>query len=105
MTVASLARNLVRRTENWELPLGALEAVRDLRRHLVDMEKRVLVAARQRGASVEDLAAAVGITRQAVYYKIHQLDGPRPGRDSSPIVEIPDLPDRPAATTARGHRS
>ena len=98
-------RDLVRRTENLELPLRALEAVRDLRQHLADVEKRALLIARQRGATVEDLAAALGITRQAVYYKLNQLDRrASPSEVTEGVAEISDL-DEPPSTTSRRRRA
>jgi len=109
MTDRAPLRRLLDRTENIEFPLHALEAVRDLRKHLSDVEREALHAARTRGASVHDIADALGITRQAVYYKLSQLGGTGSERAAAddviqvPEVEpaTPDLPSgrKPAPTT------
>src|SRR5262249_11503859 len=79
-------------TDGVEVPLKTLEAVREMRRYLADVEREALGAARDRGASVQDIADALGITRQAVYYKLGHREAGRPGPTQEPdVVEIPDV--------------
>lgn len=66
----SLPRGLVRRAANADLPLDALAAIRELRAELVELEHRHVAAARERGASWDDVARALGITRQALQQRI-----------------------------------
>jgi hypothetical protein len=57
---------LLRRAQRYqELPLAALQAIADLRPRLADLEQVALQAARQKGATWEEIATAMGITRQA----------------------------------------
>jgi transposase-like protein len=97
-----LLRRLLDRTENTEFPLLALEAVRDLRRYLTAVEREAISDARTGGASVQEIADALGITRQAVYYKLSQppaagTEEPDEGSGGPDIVEIPDVePSAPA---------
>ena len=97
MTDPSRPPTLVRRTQNLEDPLTALEAVRDLRRYLSEVERQAVMIARERGASVEEVAGALGVTRQAVYYKIKHLGTQAPAaKAKAGIVQIPDLAERTA---------
>lgn len=66
-------RRLIRNLENLNLPLMALAAVRDLRGYLDEVEGDALLRARDLGASAEDIAQALGITRQGTYYKLRNL--------------------------------
>jgi hypothetical protein len=92
MAERSRFRRLVDRTEHLEFPLRALESVRDLRTHLSDVERKALRSARARGASVQDIAEALGVTRQAVYYKLSQLaDASGEPTPEAEVVEIPDV--------------
>jgi transcriptional regulator with PAS, ATPase and Fis domain len=85
-------RRFLDRTENLESPLRALEAVRELRRYLTDVERDALKEARIQRASVQEIADALGITRQAVYYKLGQQGAGGPERTAEPdVVEIPDV--------------
>ena len=61
----SLGR-LLKNAQNAELPMGALRALTELREELAAMERLHVENARQKGASWEDIAEALGITRQAV---------------------------------------
>jgi len=66
-------RSLVRRVEATDLPLSALEAVRELREYLEAVEQDRIVRARALGASPTDIARALGITRQAVHNRLNAL--------------------------------
>jgi hypothetical protein len=55
--------NRARRYE--ELPLGALQAIAELRPQLAELEQAAARAARDKGATWDEIATALGITRQA----------------------------------------
>ena len=57
-------------------PLVALEALRDLNGYLYQLERRAIRRASEMGASAEDIAESLGVTRQGAYYKLRALDGP-----------------------------
>jgi hypothetical protein len=68
-------RRLIRRIEGRDtFPLIALEALPKLRAHLDDVEAEAILQARELGASAEDIAQALGITRQGAYYKMKALE-------------------------------
>ena len=65
-----LSRTSIRRAENYvDLPLASLEAGVQIRRCLDHIAARAVEVARQKGATWEDIAEAMGVTRQAVYQK------------------------------------
>jgi hypothetical protein len=69
-------RALLRKLENVDaFPLFALQAIRELRADLDLVEGEALLRARDLGASLEDIAAALEITRQGVAYKLKVLAG------------------------------
>ena len=70
----SLPRALLRRVANRDLPLDALAALRELRAELAELEREHVDAARARGASWDDVARALGITRQAVQQRMRARD-------------------------------
>jgi DNA-directed RNA polymerase specialized sigma24 family protein len=75
--------------------MEALEAVRELRRHLAQVERRAFKSARDLGYSVHELADSLGISRQAVYNRLHLLEksaAEREGDDD--VVRIPDSEER-----------
>jgi hypothetical protein len=77
-----LQRTLIRRAENYEaFPITALEAVVALRRCLDEVEKMAVQTARANGAPWNDLADALGVTRQALYQKYRSLNGASPTRE------------------------
>jgi hypothetical protein len=85
-------RGFLDRTMDMESPLRALEAVRELRKYLADVERDALTAARVQRVIVQDIADALGITRQAVYYKLGQQGAGGPERTAeTDVVEIPDV--------------
>ena len=79
---------LIRHLETPDLPLQTLQAIRRLRRYLEELEAACIVKARELGASTADIGEALGITRQAVYNRLHNLER-RAQHD--PEFVIPDL--------------
>lgn len=78
-----LPSRLVRLAQKLDLPVGALTAIRALKVSLDDLETRAVASAREKGASWEDIALALGVSRQAVQQKHGH----------------------PGAATRRGHRA
>jgi predicted transcriptional regulator len=66
----ALPRALLRRAENVELSLGSLEAISEIRAYLDELEKLSMASAREKGATVEDIAEALRLTPQAIYYRL-----------------------------------
>ena len=83
----ALSRSLLRRAENTELSLSSLEAIAEIRSWLDQLESKAMLSAREKGATAEDIAEAVGLTTQAIYYRMRQEgDGTQhkgPGRPRS----------------------
>ena len=93
-----LPRSLVRRAENVELSLGSLEAISEIRAHLNELEKLSMASAREKGATVEDIAEALRLTPQAIYYRLRNERMNHlttPGEANVPAV----APDPKAAAT------
>jgi 1,6-anhydro-N-acetylmuramate kinase len=65
-----LSRSTIRRAENTELSLVSLEAIVEIRHHLDQLEAEAISSARDKGATVEDIAGAMGITTQAIYHRL-----------------------------------
>ena len=94
----SFPKDAVRKVENrFRFPLIALIGVTDLRNYLHEAETEAIVKAREMGAGVEDIADALGLTRQAIYYRLKAL-GADPGTNGHELaVEaeksgvVPDL--------------
>jgi len=63
-------RDLVRRSTNLALPMGALHALAELKGRLREVEANAIDAARMRGATWVDIARALGISRQALHQRI-----------------------------------
>lgn len=81
-------RALLRKLENVEaFPLFALQAIRELRADLDSVEAEALLRARDLGASLEDIAEALEITRQGVAYKLKTLAEDEDDTDDE-IVDI-----------------
>jgi predicted transcriptional regulator len=55
-----------------EFPLSTLAAVAEARRVLDTIESRAVRAARERGATWEDIAEEMGLTRQAVFQRYRE---------------------------------
>jgi Homeodomain-like domain len=88
MDVMKFPRRLIRHLETPELPLQTLEAIRRLRRYLEELEAACIIKARELGASAADIGEALGITRQAVYNRLHNLEL---RARTDPEFVIPDL--------------
>jgi hypothetical protein len=95
-------RALLRKIENaGAFPLFALQAIRELRADLDLVEAEALLRARDLGASLEDIAETLEITRQGVAYKLKSLAGTSADDNDEEIVDITasdtethDSPDR-----------
>jgi hypothetical protein len=74
MVAEGFPRQTIRKIENMNFPLIALEAMRELCEYLDEAEAEALIKARDLGASAEDIATALGITRQGAYYKLKALE-------------------------------
>ena len=71
-----LTRSTLRKLENAEaFPLIALQAAREVRAELDALEADSILRARELGASLEDVADAMGLTRQGVAYRLKNLNG------------------------------
>jgi hypothetical protein len=68
----TLSRSLIRRAENTELSVGSLEAIAQIRGYLDRLETEAVRSAVEKGATVEDIAEALGLTRQAIYYRLRR---------------------------------
>jgi hypothetical protein len=100
-------RALLRKLENVEaFPLIALQALPELRADLDSVEAEALLRARELGASLEDIADALAITRQGVAYKLKALAGNDDSHDDddesdeadeaeSRVIEVTDEADHP----------
>jgi hypothetical protein len=88
--MSDVRRDLVRKLENVEaFPLIALQALRELRIDLDAIEAAAILRARELGASLEDIAEAMEITRQGVSYKLKAIgeNGNGEGADDE-IVDV-----------------
>ena len=86
-------RSLVHQIETSAVPLKVLEALRDLRVYLHGVETANICEAREQGASIADIAAALGTTRQTVYNKLKAIQAAQRagGATEADVVVIPDL--------------
>lgn len=65
-----LPPRLVRLAQKLDLPVGALTAIRALKVQLEELEWAAIRSAREKGASLEDIAIALGVTRQALQQRV-----------------------------------
>jgi hypothetical protein len=89
----TLPRSLLRRAENTELSVGSLEAISEIRAYLNELEKLSMVSAREKGATVEDIAEALRLTPQAIYYRLRNQKlnvQTTPGQPNVPELLGPD---------------
>jgi CRP-like cAMP-binding protein len=73
-----LTRSTLRKLEREHaqaFPLIALQAIHEVRADLEQIEAESILRARELGASLEDIAEAMGITRQGVAYRLKHLNG------------------------------
>jgi len=61
---------LVKRARATDLPFGSLAAIGELRDQLDQLELEAIDAARAKGATWEDIARQLGITRQALQQRL-----------------------------------
>jgi predicted transcriptional regulator len=76
---------LIRRAENTELSLGSLEAIAAIRARIDALEEIAMVSAKEKGATMEDIAEALGLTPQAIYYRFRN----RRNGDADPVDAPP----------------
>jgi hypothetical protein len=74
----------VRQAQNKELPFLALPAIAELRGYLRGLEMDIVAYARKKGATWEEIASAMGITRQALYQRMRTRE-----RDSRSPTQSP----------------
>jgi predicted DNA-binding protein (UPF0251 family) len=82
-----LKRNTLRKLEREHaqaFPLIALQAIHEIKTDLDELEAGSILRARELGASLEDIADAMGITRQGVAYRLKHLN--RNGHDEEDDV-------------------
>jgi hypothetical protein len=65
-----LPARLIKRARAYDMPLGALTAITELRAHLATLEKNAIDDARAKGATWDDIASALGVTRQALQQRL-----------------------------------
>jgi hypothetical protein len=86
-----IRRSLIRKVENADtFPLVALQAIRELRAQLEGAENAAIRRARELGASLEDIAEAMGITRQGVAYRLKVMSG-QPDAENADETAVVDL--------------
>ena len=91
-------RTLLRKLENVEaFPLIALQALPELRADLDAVEAEALLRARELGASLEDIAEALAITRQGVSYKLKVLAGNGDDHEDADEAEVIEAEDADVA--------
>jgi hypothetical protein len=80
-----ISRSLLRRLQSHsDFPLEALGAVVEVRRGLDAVERDAVATAREKGATWDDIAAAIGVTRQAAYQKYRNHSGEASSRRGRP---------------------
>jgi len=79
-----LSPSLLRRAEKTELSLGSLEAIAAIRARLNVLETAAMLSAREKGATLEDIAEALGLTHQAIYYRFRHMRDNDGDREASP---------------------
>jgi hypothetical protein len=85
-------RALIRKLENIDaFPMIALQAIRELRKDLDAVEAEAIIRARELGASFEDIAEAMEITRQGVAYRLKALAGESHDDPVDQTEEIVDI--------------
>jgi len=58
---------------NTELSSGSLEALAAIRARLDLLEKTAMISAKEKGATMEDIAEALRLTPQAIYYRFRNM--------------------------------
>jgi hypothetical protein len=86
----TVPRDLIRRAENDNFPLIGLAALRELRKAIDQLEAAAILRAREMGATTTDIGEALGLTRQAAYYRLRQLLETRKVEPPGEVVVVPD---------------
>ena len=68
-----LSPSILRRAEKTELSLGSLEAIAAIRARLDVLELEAMLSSREKGATLEDIAEALRLTPQAIYYRFRNM--------------------------------
>jgi predicted transcriptional regulator len=84
-----LSPSVLRRAENTELSLGSLEAIAAIRARLDLLETAAMLSAREKGATLEDIAEALGLTHQAIYYRFRHMRNDDGDHSTSPAETEP----------------
>lgn len=73
--------------------MGSLEAIVQLRKPLDRLEHEAILSAREKGATVQDIANVLGLTPPAIYYRLRNGDGQPTGRRGRPkkVASPPDM--------------
>jgi len=82
----TLSRALLRRAENTDLTLGSLRAIKEIRAWLDQWETQAMITAREKGATMLDIADALDLSPHAIYCRFrnnrdgteHQIGRGRP---------------------------
>jgi transcriptional regulator with PAS, ATPase and Fis domain len=82
-----ISQRMVKRAENIEVPFLALNAITELREELEDLEKLAVDSARDKGASWDSLAEALGITRQALQQRVQRRQTLRVTHEQDPAAK------------------
>lgn len=70
--MAEISRKAMRRATNPRVPGLALAAIQELRGTLDELEMEAIETARRQGATWEDVAELLGISRQALHARLAQ---------------------------------
>jgi len=74
-TMANGWHRLLRRAQRYqELPLASLQAITELRLQLAELEQAAVRTAREKEAPWEEIATAMGVTRQAAQMRFRPSD-------------------------------
>jgi hypothetical protein len=88
--VTEFSRGALRKIENADsFPLAALQAIQELRAELETAESAAILRARKLGASLEDVADVMGMTRQGVAYRLKALRARE--AESDQVVDLADV--------------
>jgi Bacterial regulatory proteins, tetR family len=69
----SLSINLASTEPRVDVSLGSLEVIAAIRACLDLLETAAMLSAREKGATLEDIAEALGLTHQAIYYRFRNM--------------------------------
>ncbi len=73
--------------------MGSLKAISEIRAWLDQWELQAMMTARHKGATMEDIAEALGLTTQAIYHRFrNNRDGNHPIARGRP-KKVPTEPD------------